>query len=76
MSGILSGSDDKRACGTPISPSSVAGLLSGAIITGGTFNISVNSTQSSKLPPTWYSTTNIQAAKRKRAIIESDSDDD
>ncbi|CAB4005042.1 zinc finger MYM-type 2-like [Paramuricea clavata] len=76
MSGILSGSDNNKANDSSTPGSGLSGLLSGSAISGGTFNITVNACQSSTLLPTWSSTTNIQAEKRKRVILQSDSDDD
>jgi hypothetical protein len=76
MSGILSGSDNNKANDSSTPRGGLSRLLSGSTISGGTFNITVNACQSSTLSPTWSSTTNIQAEKRKRVIFHSDSGDD
>ena len=77
MSGILSGSETKLAQNIPVSPNRIGGILSGSIISGGTMNISINSSQSSKISPTFIkATTVVRSTKRKHAIIESDSDEE
>ena len=75
MSGILSG-DAYKAASTNRPNTDASSLLSGCNIHGGTFNISINTCQSSTLSPTWSLHTNAQPAKGKRAVIDSDDDGD